>query len=44
MSVAELIKELMKYDPEENVLILCDCSYEKARDVCEIDNEVVIVP
>ena len=33
MTVAELIKELMKYDPEQNVLILCECSYESQRRV-----------
>lgn len=43
MTVAELIEKLMKYDPEENVLILCECSYE-IRSVCEIDNGVVVVP
>ena len=43
MTVEELINELMKYDPEENVLIQFECSYEKAKDVCEIDDEVVIL-
>lgn len=44
MTAQELINELNKYDSEENVLIQFECSYEKVKDVREVDDEVVIMP